>query len=222
VAAFSGVAVWLLHGLADWLWEFPALGVLCLALLGLSVRVTASPAPSSGELGPRARWPGWALALGGSVAAAALVSLALPALSAFHAQRGYDRTSRDPQSAVAALERASNFNPLATQALIAKAVLNRRLGMYSEARRSLREAIERDPNNWFAHFELGLLEASVGNGAEASGSFALALLLNPRQPLIRSAAARSANGERVDATAVEQSLYGQLGAKLRPVTGTAR
>ena len=31
-----GAAVWLLHGLVDWLWEMPMLGVFGVALLGLA------------------------------------------------------------------------------------------------------------------------------------------------------------------------------------------
>jgi tetratricopeptide (TPR) repeat protein len=216
VAALSGVAIWILHGLADWLWEFPALGVMSLALLGVSVRVTAN-APSGSPRSPSPRL--WPRVLAGALGALALISLLLPGLAAFQAQRGYDRTSRDPRGAVIALDSAAKLNFLSTQPLIAKAVLSRRLGERSEARVALQEALQRDPNNWFAHFELGLLEAGQGNRAAANGSFALALLLNPRQPLIRSVAARAATGQRIDATAVEQELYQQLGAKLRPVHG---
>lgn len=225
VAALCGFAMWFFHGLVDWLWEFPALGVLAFGLLAVAVRAQR---PGDGSLSPLAPEPvpwapppsmldSWPVRAGLTVLALGVaLSLALPGIASRYTNAAYRDYTADPGRALTRLERAASLDFLAPEPLVAKGVIARRLGRTSLARSALRRAIEREPDDWFAHFELGLLELEAGRSALARGSVERAARLNPRQPLVRFVAARARAGEQIDATAVERRLYQQLGTKLRP------
>lgn len=224
VAAGCGFSMWLVHGMVDWLWEFPTLGVLGFALLTVAARgetsaarlTAAEPreepivAPPSPLDSPVAR-AGFAL-----TALVVALSLALPGISARFTDSAYEGFGGDPELALSRLERASSLDFLGDEALVAKGVIARRLGRTSEARAALQHALDRVPKDWFAHFELGLLEAEAGRSAAALDSISRARALNPRQPLIREVQARAERGQQLSATSVERRLYQQLGTKLRP------
>ena len=100
-------------------------------------------------------------------------------------------------------------------------MLVRRRGQIDAARADLVEALDREPKNWFAHFELALLEAEQRRWDAAGRSVNRAAELNPGQVLVRRVRRRIAARRTVDAVAVEQELSGQLSTRLRPFDADA-
>jgi O-antigen ligase len=217
--ALTGGAVWLLHGLADWLWMFPALGLLAFALLGLAARGGGVVALDAAIDVPRppAVLRSLPVRAGAIVAALGLaLSFALPGIAARFTSAALedDHTSaRDLDR----LERAADFEPLSAQPLLALAVVARRAGDPARAHSALLEAVDREPENWFAWFELGLADAGRGDRDGALESIARAAELNPRQPVVADVGRRVAAGERVDPEAVEAKLSDQLRVRLQAV-----
>jgi O-Antigen ligase len=215
VGALGGGLAWLSHAMVDWLWEFPALALLGLGLFAVAART------SDDDVGGPARraWPFRtvaARAVLGVLLVGAAVSLALPGAAARFEGAGFDAQSTDPDAAFERLSRAADLDPLDADALVGRAVLLRRGDRPNDARADLREAIEREPKNWFAHFELALLEAEQRHWGSAERSVATAGELNPGQRLIGDVRKRIAARRTVDAGAVERALGGQLSARLQP------
>lgn len=228
-AALAGFAMWFFHGMGDWLFEFPALGILGLGLLALGARAEGDPAPiDPTEASARAlespyeqrsplhgtAWTWQRRAALGTAALVVAASLAVPGIAARYTAAAYSDYRHDPAKTLARLERAAQLDFLSAEPLLAKGVIAERLGQPSVARSALNRALKREPTNWFAHFELALLDASTGQMAAAGASLDRASALNPRQPLIREVRADLAAGRPVNAEAVEQQLYGQVRSRL--------
>jgi hypothetical protein len=229
VAALAASATWTFHGLGDWLWEFPALGILGVGLLGVAMRVSREPGPADpadeaavalaspyDELSPL-RGPAWSpgrRAALGLAALAAAVSFALPGIAARYTSAAYDDFAKDPAKTLARLERASDLDPLSAEPLLAKGLIAQRLGLPAVARDALQRATDREPQNWFAHFELALVEGASGHPAAAQASLMRAAALNPRQPLIQLVREDLAAGRRPDETMIEHALYSQVRDRL--------
>ena len=216
--AFCSWLAWFTHGQADWLWEFPALGTLALALLAMAARA-GDEVGEVGEPGPALRPARSTVLAAGAVGLVAAGSLAAPGIAARYTSAAYADYTSAPQRTLARLDRAADFNPLSAEAPLAHGLIARRLGRPQEARAALAEAVERHPDGWFGHFELALLDAQEGDPGAALASAERALELNPRQPLLAELRSRLRAGERVDAAELERQLYGQLERRLRPTQG---
>jgi tetratricopeptide (TPR) repeat protein len=212
-AAFAGFAAFFFHALVDWLWAFPALGVLAFALLGVAARTEALPADAPAARA--ARMP-FFLRLGFGVAVlAAAVSLAAPGIAGRYTASAYEHFRQHPQTALDQLTRAADLDPLSDEPLVAQGVIEQRLGRPARAVGPLRRAIERRPGNWFSHLELGLAEAELGHMGAAVVGLREAARLNPRQPVVRSAYRKVRAGQKIDAVAIERALYLGLQDRLR-------
>ena len=205
VGALAGFTVWFVHGLLDWLWEFPALGILSFALLGLAARgATDDVAPQRRRprLGPRAQ----RVAVG--VAALAVTASFVTLGSAARLTRtALDEAPRDPARAIQRLGQAASIDRLAASPLLTRGVLALRLGDRATAERAFVGALEREPRNWFAELELGVLYAGSGRRAHGLRALARAQRLNPRQRLIDEARRTIRDGGVVDPAELERSLY---------------
>lgn len=210
-AAFASFAAFFFHALVDWLWAFPALGVLAFAMLGVASRTEEGAVESA----PGRPLPFLARAAFAVATLAAAVSLALPGVSARYTASAYDHFREDPQTAIDQLERAADLDPLSDEPLVAEGVIQQRLGHPDRAIDPLRRAVERRPGNWFAHLELGLAESATGHTRAALASLREATRLNPRQPLARRTYRQVRAGRHIDAAAVERRLYLGLQARLR-------
>lgn len=220
-AAFATGVVWLIHSVGDWLWEFPALGLLGLCMLAVAARSRDSASMESTQADEDER-PESAKSRGplvGSLAAriamavvalAAATSLSVPGVAARYLSRAYSDAPAQPSSALERLERAAEINPLDSEALVAKGVVAQRIGRNRVAIDAFRRAIERDPENWFAHLEIGLVLALDGRPKEAERSVREALALNPDQPITREVLKTVRRGEALSANAVERRLNAVL------------
>jgi O-Antigen ligase len=216
-AALASFLVFLIHSFVDWLWAFPGLAVLAFAMLGMAARIEDSAPGAPG----RARWSVPARLFFGLIALTAAVSFALPGIAARYTSAAYDDFRVDPDKALARLGTSADLNPLSDEPLVAKGVLEQRLGRPRRALQPLREAISREPENWFAHLELGLALARLRDSDAAAASLGRARQLNPRQPLVAEVLRDVRRGRPVDPVAVERRLYEPLRRRLRPTDADA-
>jgi tetratricopeptide (TPR) repeat protein len=212
--ALAAFVAFFVHALGDWLWSFPALGVLAFALLAVAAGLRGDGDLET-ELGAGLRG-----ALAGRTALAALVlaaavGLAIPGIAARYTAAAYDDFRTDPNGALDRLDRAADLNPLSDEPLVAKGVILQRLGRPRAAIAPLEEAISRQGNNWFSRLELALARARIGQMARAATGLREAKRLNPLQPLLADTLRDLRAGERIDPIAVERELFGGLRERLR-------
>jgi tetratricopeptide (TPR) repeat protein len=207
--------VWFVHGAVDWLWQFAGLSILGIGLLALSMRASDEQEPLPAASSPSAV----VRSLVAIATLAAALTLAVPGAAARYERSGFDHQRSDGARALRDLERAASLNPLSASPLIAYAVIARTRGGRRDAGAKLREAIDREAENWFAHFELALLEGESRAWPAAERAIAEARRLNPHQPLVEEVAIRIRRRGRIDAAAVEHELRGQLSARLTPFEG---
>jgi tetratricopeptide (TPR) repeat protein len=97
----------------------------------------------------------------------------------------------DEAGAMEASRMAVRLDPFDTDALQAQSVLWRQHRKYERAALALREAIERDPNNYLPYLTLANLRLSTGDLGAAVKSYRDVLELNPNAVLARSSLARA-------------------------------
>jgi hypothetical protein len=196
---------WLLHGSADWFWEFPPLG-----LLGIGGVAVAGALGTRHERIVRNR-PRVALSVVTVSAAAALflavlASLALPLAAQRFVRAATEQWRSDPSRARTSLQHARSLNPLSEQPDLVGGAIAARLKAWPWMNSALREAIRRDPQDWYSHFELGLVEDVQGNRAGAVVELHRAHDLNPREPLVLTALDEIAGGRRVSVAKYDELL----------------
>jgi hypothetical protein len=150
LALALGVAVFTAHSLVDWDWDFLALGAPVFAAFGiLLARDGSSP-----QARRRAR------AVGALVVLLATVSsLALPWLAERETASAYDALAAGaPGDALASAESAAALNPVSVDPLLVQALASTALQDFAAARQSLQEAVELQPANAEAWYELGVFE----------------------------------------------------------------
>lgn len=246
--AVAGATGWAVQAAWDWTWEFPALTVLAIVLIGASARATdsAGAAPPDQPLETRsgAREPGvdvgpWdpdvpivprgaagragfvALALLSGVLIASFAALAI-ASTAF--RQGTALAGSRPDAAVDRLGVAVRLNPLDGDAALSRAIVRRRQGDVAGWRDDVALALRRAPNDWLANLERAIDRSNVARtGAErraAVAALADVLRRNPRQPVIREVLDAVERGEHVDPTVVESRIARQQQSLERPFAGS--
>jgi tetratricopeptide (TPR) repeat protein len=97
----------------------------------------------------------------------------------------------DEAGAMEASRMAVRLDPFDTDALQAQSLLWRQKRNYERAALALREAIERDPNNYLPYLTLANLRLTMGESDAAVGDFREVLELNPNAVQARSSLART-------------------------------
>lgn len=227
VGGIAAFVIWLVQAAGDWLWAFPALGILAFGLLGIAARLgdvadVDSGAPEIAVDGPGARFRRIAgrSAIAFGVLLAGL-SLICAGISARYTSAAYDSSATDIATSLDRLDRAAELNPLSAEPLLAKGVLAQRIGRYDVAVAALQDAAEREPDNWFIHFELGLAQAAQGHKALALEDLREARRLNPLQPVTGEVIDQLRAGRNVSAHDVERILKNALEKRLSPVDPNA-
>lgn len=121
-----------------------------------------------------------------------VVSLALLASSLYISERYIQDQQQlaaagDVEGAMEASDSATRFDPFATEPLQTRAALLQNQGRNPEAERALRQAIQREPNDYLLHLSLGNLQMAAEDFDAAEETFREVLRLNPET----SAATRS-------------------------------
>ena len=203
VAAVALFAYWLIHGSVDWFWEEPGLAGPAFASLGLATGITARGSP-----GVRRRR---LLAVPAAVlVCAAALSLALPWLAAKEVQDASRGWRHDPAAAYRRLDRARALNPLSERPDLLAGAIASRLGDRTRMRRSFRRAIDRNPHNWYAWLELGIVQSLDGQRRAALASVARARALDPREGTIAQVADDVRAGRRVVPAQIDRAMIRAL------------
>jgi hypothetical protein len=189
ILAAMPLIVWLVHGSVDWLWEYPALSGAAIGLAGAAAVVGRS------STGRPLRKP--AAAAVGAIALLAALAYLPPYFAERHIKQAARGWAYDPAWAYDQLDRSQALNGLSSQAWLIEGTIALQLEDYRHARMALREAADREPQDWFAHFQLGQLATLQGDRRAARAAYAEALERNPRDAFIRDALRRLDSGQPV-------------------------
>jgi Tetratricopeptide repeat/O-Antigen ligase len=206
--ALGATAYWLLHGSGDWLWEFPSLGGAGIAALGLAVGLNSRPRPARPRGDRRVAFGLSTLVGVGAVIAA--VSLFLPWWAQARVDSALASWRAHPAKAFDQLAQARRVNPLSDTADVTAGAIAARRHDWPRMGRSFRRAVERNPSNWYARLELGVLATQKGRFDEAAAQLRRAQSIDPREPIIRYALERVRKKERIPPTTVDRALLRSL------------
>lgn len=207
------LAVWLVHGSIDWLWEYPALSVPALAFLALAGAMrnaAANDEPTVQTRSQRTSETVGAVA-GGAAVVLALVALVPPWLSVRAAEGAVDdyRADRYVQ-ALDRLERAADLNRLSAEPYVTEALIALRVGDWDRARDVYERAQTRDGTNWFISFQLGLLASEDGKPREARAHFARARALKRDDPVVDEAFRRATTRDPMSLREGDNALLNRI------------
>jgi hypothetical protein len=199
-----GASVWLLHGLVDWLWEMPALGLLGMGLLGAACGL----APRREAAPPRLQRPLRLLLVGGggAVALVAAASFAFPWIAQRDVQQAAVVWQTDPASAFSTLSRAHSLNPLSDQADLVAGAIASHLHRYDVMEQRFASAVSRSHDDWYANLELGIAASLTNRHALAAASLQRAATLNPTDPVVQSVVRTFKAGHRIDSDRVDREF----------------
>jgi tetratricopeptide (TPR) repeat protein len=205
-AAIVTFAYWFVHGSVDWLWELPALAAPAFAWLGMAARISRP----RGETVVTGRSRAASRAIGTSCAAVlasvAAVSLVLPWFAAREVERAGHDWQADSAAAFEALDRARKLNFLSDTPDLVTATIARRVGDRPRMRRAFERVLERNPKNWYAHLELGALDALEGRRTAALRRLQAAKELNPLEPVVTYAMRRVAARKPLSLRTIDRML----------------
>jgi hypothetical protein len=188
LAAFAagGLAFLVALGL-DWMWELPVVAVVGMAFLGLLVGRATLPRPESPWEEDDGGEPRYALGVGLLVGAWVVIVLqALPLFADVQLRRSQQAAAGGNLAAAFDHARSARaVEPWSAAPWLQQALVEEQAGELERARRSLREAIDRNPDDWRLWLTAARLETRSGRIAEAREALARARELNPRSPLFR-------------------------------------
>ncbi|MBV9213960.1 MAG: O-antigen ligase family protein [Actinobacteria bacterium] len=208
-AAASGVVTfgyWLVHGSVDWFWEFPALGALAFAVLGMAAGLAprgARPPRGPGRAAVHRRVPAVAAVVVALVVAA---SFAGPWLSERYVSQAERVWPAHPARALENLDSAAALDPLSAHPKLVAASIALRLGRRRDAERYFRQALDRDPGDSYSRLELGALAIDSGRRSEGVALLASAHRLDPRDQIVSAALSRARRGGAIDIAAMNQRI----------------
>ncbi len=204
--ALVGFAYWLVHGSVDWFWEFPALGTIAFAFLGLAAGLGPRAVRlRAGTARPVLRgWP--AVTAGAVVAVLVALSFTGPWLSERYVNQAAGIWPARPARAFENLDSASSLNPLSAHPKLVAGSIALRLGRNARAARYFRQALGRDPGDVYARLELGAIELDGGRRAEGLALLVRAHALDPRDPIVAAALRRARRGKRIDIAAMNHRI----------------
>jgi tetratricopeptide (TPR) repeat protein len=119
------------------------------------------------------------ISVGFLVGVLALLALSLCLSDYYAGEQQRLLAAGDPVGAEEASRMALRLDPFDTDALEAQALTLQQQRKYEEAAAALREAIERDPNNYFPYLLLGGVQVAMDDPDAAVESYRDVLELNP-------------------------------------------
>lgn len=190
-AALLPLVVWLIHGSVDWFWEMPALSGPALGLLGMAAALSEPRPAARARFRRLPRLPRAATAtLGVFALIAAVVVLGFPYLAVREVSTASDLRGKNPSASLRDLANAANLNPLSSDPGRLGGTIALQSGEFTEAEPRFRQAISREPGDWFSWLGDGLAASALGDATRAQHDFAVAASINPQQRAVRDALAR--------------------------------
>lgn len=173
IAALGGGVGWLAHASVDWIWTFPATGLLFFLLLGVGCTAVGDPVARRVSV-----------AAAGALAVAVALALGSPWLSA----RLTERALEQPGRAASDLVWARRLDPISVQPDFAQA---RTATDAATALAALERAARKEPKSVAARYVLGSYLLQLGQAEQAREELRAAARLSPGDPLIEAALARA-------------------------------
>ena len=208
-AALMVFVYWVVHGSADWLWEFPALGGSAFAMLGLAATI-----PGRGRADPSAALPRPVIAGGVLVVLLASVSLTLPWLADRDLRHVLDTDAADPFDSLDRLDRAAKLNPLAPTFDKAAGVILARQGRLDEAALRFRDVLARSPRDSYAQLQLGVIASELAQRDEALDHLWQAHELAPHDLVVSDALEAVRRGRTLDFERLDRRITREIDIKL--------
>lgn len=177
-----------LHASLDWIWEFPALGGVAFAMLGVATALGRREPSSPRPVRPRERVRGVAaVAVPGVVAGCLAASFMAPWLAEREMNAAGANWQGGPSQALDRLERAAALNPVASDPYYRAGLISVYAGDLRTAEDRFKDALEREPRNAGAMRELGVIASERGFPIEAFRWLAMAAQLTPRDKITADA-----------------------------------
>lgn len=206
-------AYFALHGMLDWIWEFPALGCAAFAALGLAVAIDAPP--PGGDTGSSRGRP---FLIGGLAAAgiALAIGLTLPWLAERDLRNARKVAARDPNAAVDKLQRSADLNPLSPVPYTTIAVIEADRGRFAEAQRYLHKALGREGGDPFAYLKLASIASVRDRPDEALRLVRQARELSPNDRVAKRVQRRLRRGGYVTPDQLNRMILRDVDARIGP------
>jgi hypothetical protein len=205
--ALAMAVYWFVHGSVDWFWEIPALGGAAFWCLGMAASLTSGPSA-------RVRTPRQLrhlLTAGlAAMAAVVVVAFALPWLAAEETLRAATSWRQDPHGAYARLDTAARLNPLSDEPKVVEGAIASRLHDRARMRSAFKEALRRDPRDWYAHLELAVVASLEGRRTVALRELANARRLDPLEPVLVDVQRDVLAGKRVSPARLDQIFLARI------------
>jgi hypothetical protein len=169
----AGGVYFLVHSSVDWIWTFPAVGVLAFLLLSIGAR-----GPDAAQRPPIVRKA--SLLGAAAVVLVSLIAFVPPWLASRYEQRalkGGDGVKGD-------IAWAKRLDPLAIEPYLAEATWSPNL---EASVVSLRKAVKLQPRSFAARYLLGINLLKIGRLAEGREQLYAAYKLSPRDPYVQQA-----------------------------------
>jgi tetratricopeptide (TPR) repeat protein len=195
-----------IHAAGDWLWEFAGLGAPAFAWLGL-----AGSRPESADAHAR---PARIGAAAGALAIA--LSFLFPWLAELEARRAARVWARDPAAAMRDLERSRDLNPLSARADLLAGAIASRTDDVRQMAAAFEGAVERTPDDWYAHLELGIAYATLGRPAEALVQLRRAKELDPKEGAVGLVRREVVAGRIVDRDQIDHLFVERVRSRVGP------
>jgi tetratricopeptide (TPR) repeat protein len=149
-------------------------------------------------------------------ALAIALSFLFPWLAELEARRAAQVWARDPAAASRALDRSRDLNPLSARAdLLAGAIASRKDDVRRMAA-AFEGAVERTPDDWYAHLELGIAYATLGRPAEALVQLRRAKELDPKEGAVGLVRSEVLAGRIVDRDQIDRLFVERVRSRVGP------
>jgi O-antigen ligase len=212
-AGVLGFAYFVVHGSADWFWEFPGVGGPAFAMLGLAGAVSATLPETR-----RVQLPGGRamVAVGATGAVLIATGLTIPWLAERDLREARKIASRDPRGALDRLDRSSKLNPLSPLAPKTAALVEVRLGRFDRARERLYEALDRDPRDSFAYLELASIASTQRRERRAVRLIDRAYELAPNDLVVTRVRRALRQGQTVTPRRLDRLILENIDVRIGP------
>jgi hypothetical protein len=195
---------WLVHGSADWFFEYAGLGAAAFAFLGLACALHRRPDPPQAFV-RRLRTPAEIVMVTGLIGAAAVGPVTLWMADSEITTAGRVFAAR-PAEALQRLDRARSLNPFSAQPAAVAGSIALRLGERERADSAFADALDRVPRDPYATLERGAIASADGRPADALRFLLRAVALSPRDDLARQALQIVRSGGTIDVQNLNRAI----------------